>query len=69
MGRAAVDDALAGAPAPGADGLRTLTLAVESEEVAYGQLMSLGPELEVLAPGTLRARFAEAAEGLRALYR
>ncbi|MGF1341049.1 helix-turn-helix transcriptional regulator [Streptomyces flavovirens] len=67
--RAAVDDAIAGAGPPDADGRRTLTLAVESQEVAYGQLMALGPELEVLAPETLRARFAEAAERLRALYR
>ncbi|WP_326697134.1 WYL domain-containing protein [Streptomyces sp. NBC_01754] len=67
--RAAVDDALAGAVGPDADGLRTLTLAVESEEVAYGQLLALGPEVEVLAPAALRARFTEAAERLRALYR
>ncbi|MFF1460715.1 helix-turn-helix transcriptional regulator [Streptomyces sp. NPDC058330] len=67
--RAAVDDAIAGAGPPDADGRRTLTLAVESQEVAYGQLMALGPELEVLAPEALRARFAEAAERLRALYR
>ncbi|HBF83485.1 MAG TPA: transcriptional regulator, partial [Streptomyces sp.] len=67
--RAAVDEAIAGAGPPDADGRRTLTLAVESQEVAYGQLMSLGPELEVLAPEALRARFAEAAERLRALYR
>ncbi|MER6718636.1 helix-turn-helix transcriptional regulator [Streptomyces halstedii] len=66
--RAALDDALASASGPDADGLRTLVLAVESEEVAYDRLTALGPEVEVLAPGSLRARFAGAAARLHALY-
>lgn len=66
---AAVEEALAGAAGPDADGLHTLTLAVESEEVAYDQLLRLGPELEVLAPSALRARFGRAAARLYAMYR
>ncbi|MFD4035539.1 helix-turn-helix transcriptional regulator [Streptomyces sp. NPDC058637] len=67
--RAAAEEALAVAAGPDEDGLRTVVLAVESEEVAYGQLLALGPELEVLAPATLRERFIDAAERLRDLYR
>ncbi len=67
--RAAAAAALAEASEPGPDGRRTLTLPVESLDVAYGQLLSLGPELEVLAPESLRTRFADAAERLRELYR
>ncbi|MEU0069172.1 WYL domain-containing protein [Streptomyces sp. NPDC006332] len=47
----------------------TVTLPVESEEVAHSQLAALGPEAEVLAPQSLRARFAEDAIRLSALYR
>lgn len=66
--RAAAEEALAEAAPPDADGRRTLTLPVESEDVAYGQLLSLGPELEVLAPAALRERVADAAERMRDLY-
>ncbi|MGV9253069.1 helix-turn-helix transcriptional regulator [Streptomyces sp. NPDC003697] len=61
--------ALETAGAPDADGWVTVTLPVESEEVAHGQLTALGPEAEVLAPETLRARFARDAVRLAALYR
>ncbi|WP_445524208.1 helix-turn-helix transcriptional regulator [Streptomyces cyslabdanicus] len=47
----------------------TVTLPVESEEVAHTQLTALGPEVEVLAPEALRERFARDAERLAALYR
>ncbi|MFF9121914.1 helix-turn-helix transcriptional regulator [Streptomyces sp. NPDC014889] len=47
----------------------TVTLPVESEEVAHQQLTALGPEAEVLAPEALRERFARDAERLAALYR
>ncbi|NUP17320.1 MAG: WYL domain-containing protein [Streptomyces sp.] len=50
------------------DGWVTLTLPVESEEVAHTQLASLGPEVEVLAPESLRARFASDAIRLAGLY-
>ncbi|MFJ9346298.1 helix-turn-helix transcriptional regulator [Streptomyces sp. NPDC101237] len=60
--------ALAGAGAPDARGRVTVTLPVESEEVAHGQLTALGPEAEVLAPPGLRARFAADARRLAGLY-
>ncbi|MEV5681088.1 WYL domain-containing protein [Streptomyces sp. NPDC052179] len=67
--RAAAEEALAAAGPPDTDGWRTVTLPVESLDVAYGQLLALGPELEVLEPPGLRDRFAEATERLRDLYR
>lgn len=69
MDRVAARDALDAAGPPGADGWVTVTLPVESLDVAYAQLLSLGPELEVLAPAGLRSEFAAAAERLHALYR
>lgn len=66
--RGAARDALAASGPPGPDGWITVTLPVESLDVAYGQLLALGPELEVLEPAALRSRFASAAEALHALY-
>ncbi|WP_393057260.1 helix-turn-helix transcriptional regulator [Streptomyces sp. LN549] len=66
--RGAAQDALAASGPPGPDGWITVTLPVESLDVAYGQLLALGPELEVLEPAALRSRFASAAEALHALY-
>lgn len=68
MDRSAVQEALDVAGPPDAEGWLTVTLAVESYEVAYGQLLALGPESEVLEPAALRDRFAVAAERLRELY-
>jgi predicted DNA-binding transcriptional regulator YafY len=64
----AAREALAAADAPDEEGRLTLTLPVESEEVAHAQLAGLGPEVEVLAPGSLRTRFAEDARRLGRLY-
>ncbi|MFI5682489.1 helix-turn-helix transcriptional regulator [Streptomyces sp. NPDC051636] len=50
------------------EGWVTLTLPVESEEVAHTQLTALGPEAEVLAPAALRERFARDARRAAALY-
>lgn len=61
-------DALREAGAPDGDGWVTLTLPVESEEVAHTQLAALGPDVEVLAPKELRERFAGDATRLAALY-
>lgn len=69
MDRSAVRDALEAAGPPDAEGWLTLALRVESTEVAYSQLLGLGPESEVLEPAALRERFAAAAERLRELYR
>ncbi|MES9523166.1 helix-turn-helix transcriptional regulator [Streptomyces capoamus] len=64
----AAREALAGAGAPDAEGWVTVTLPVESEEVAHGQLTALGPEAEVLAPASLRERCASDAARLAARY-
>ncbi|MFB7215716.1 helix-turn-helix transcriptional regulator [Streptomyces sp. NPDC056255] len=69
LDRSAVQDALDAAGPPDAEGWLALTLRVESMEVAYSQLLSLGPESEVLEPAALRERFAAAADRLRELYR
>ncbi|MEU6231202.1 WYL domain-containing protein [Streptomyces sp. NPDC047042] len=61
-------DALSAGGEPDEQGRVTVTLAVESEEVAHTQLATLGPEAEVLAPAELRARFARDAQRLGALY-
>ncbi|MFJ4693397.1 helix-turn-helix transcriptional regulator [Streptomyces sp. NPDC088766] len=65
----AARDALAGAGEPDARGWVTVTLGVESEEVAHDQLTALGPEAEVVSPEPLRRRLAEDAARLAALYR
>lgn len=65
----AARDALAGAGKPDARGWVTVTLGVESEEVAHAQLTALGPEAEVVSPEPLRRRLAEDAARLAALYR
>ncbi|MFI2757376.1 helix-turn-helix transcriptional regulator [Streptomyces echinatus] len=62
-------EALDGAGSPDAGGWVTVTLPVESEEVAHTQLTALGPEAEVLAPAGLRERFAADAARTAALYR
>ncbi|MFC9943537.1 helix-turn-helix transcriptional regulator [Streptomyces pratensis] len=67
--RAAAEDALAGASVPDGDGRLTVVLPVESEEVAYSQLLGLGAEMEVLVPAALRERFADTAERMRDIYR
>ncbi|WP_353942147.1 WYL domain-containing protein [Streptomyces sp. HUAS MG91] len=66
-GRVSAREALATAVEEG-DGRVTLTLPVESEDVAYTQLMELGPEAEVVAPGALRERFAVAARRMGGWY-
>ncbi|MFI8516614.1 helix-turn-helix transcriptional regulator [Streptomyces sp. NPDC085481] len=66
--RAAAEAALAAGVRDERDGRVTATLAVESEEVAFGQLLALGPEAEVLSPASLRARFAAAARAMAERY-
>ncbi|MBA9007408.1 helix-turn-helix transcriptional regulator [Thermomonospora cellulosilytica] len=60
--------ALQTAGEPDEQGRVTTRLPVESLDVAYTQLMRLGPEVEVLDPPELRDRMAEAATRLAALY-
>ncbi|MFI1501463.1 helix-turn-helix transcriptional regulator [Streptomyces platensis] len=69
--RTAAREAIARAQSGGGtdeQGRLTVTLAVESADVAYAQLLALGPEGEILAPPELRARFATAAHRTAALY-
>ncbi|WP_030617642.1 helix-turn-helix transcriptional regulator [Streptomyces sclerotialus] len=66
--RVAAREALDAASDPDDEGRITVVLAVESPDVAYSQLLGLGPEAEVLAPPGLRTRFAEAARRTHALY-
>nr|WP_218888914.1 WYL domain-containing protein [Saccharopolyspora hordei] len=65
---AGAQQAEAAASAPDPDGWVTTRLPVESLDVAYGQLLGLGPEVEVLGPPELRRRFADAARRLTELY-
>ncbi|MFD2767676.1 helix-turn-helix transcriptional regulator [Micromonospora eburnea] len=64
----AYEEAMAGAGEPDEEGWVTTRLPVESVPVAYDVLLALGPEMEVLEPPELRARFAEAARRSAALY-
>ncbi|MGV9805910.1 helix-turn-helix transcriptional regulator [Micromonospora chersina] len=61
-------EAVAAAGRPDGQGRVVLRLPVESVEVAYAQLLALGPEVEVLDPPELRARCAAAARRAAALY-
>ncbi|QKV95385.1 YafY family transcriptional regulator [Streptomyces sp. NA02950] len=67
--RTAGEEALRAAAEPDGQGRITVTLPVESHEVAFAQLLALGPEAEVLEPPELRERFAEAARRTAELYR
>ncbi|MFF2011430.1 helix-turn-helix transcriptional regulator [Streptomyces sp. NPDC058195] len=68
LDRSAVQEALEAAGPPDAEGWLTVTVPIESEEIAFSQLLALGPESEVLEPVALRERFAAAAARLRELY-
>ncbi|MFY1578832.1 helix-turn-helix transcriptional regulator [Verrucosispora sp. WMMD703] len=60
--------AVAAAGEPDGQGWVVTRLPVESVEVAYTQLLALGPEVEVIEPPELRSRLAEAAMSAAALY-
>jgi predicted DNA-binding transcriptional regulator YafY len=66
--RTAAHEALAAAEVPDGVGRVTVTLPVEGLDVAYTQLLALGPEAEVLEPPELRERVAEAAVRTARLY-
>ncbi|WP_431038925.1 helix-turn-helix transcriptional regulator [Streptomyces sp. P6-2-1] len=67
LGPASTEDLTPGPPDQ--DGRVTVTVPTESEEVALDQLTRLGADAEVLAPPTLRARFAAHARALAERYR
>ncbi|MFD0069676.1 helix-turn-helix transcriptional regulator [Streptomyces sp. NPDC127574] len=66
---ATAKEALGASGVPDGRGWVGLTLLMESEDVARAQLRGLGPEVEVLAPASLRERCAEDAARSAALYR
>ncbi|MFF0729476.1 helix-turn-helix transcriptional regulator [Streptomyces sp. NPDC004134] len=66
--RLAAEDAVAGAGEPDERGWTAVRLRVESADVAYTQLLALGPDAELLGPPELRARFAAAAARSAELY-
>ncbi|MFF3610935.1 helix-turn-helix transcriptional regulator [Streptomyces sp. NPDC002580] len=66
---ATAKEALGTSGAPDGRGWVTLTLPVESEDVAHERLWGLGPEVEVLAPASLRERCARDAARSASLYR
>ncbi|MBW0106992.1 YafY family protein, partial [Pseudonocardia sp. KRD291] len=49
------------------DGWSLVTLETEGDEVIAGQLLSLGPEVEVLEPAAVRERLAETARRIAEL--
>ncbi|MEV0408208.1 WYL domain-containing protein [Actinoallomurus sp. NPDC050550] len=65
---AALPDTMASASAPDEQDRVTVVLPVESVEVAYSQILRLGPEAEVLEPPELRALLADAADRMNRLY-
>ncbi|GAA4640258.1 WYL domain-containing protein [Actinoallomurus vinaceus] len=65
---AALSDAMASASAPDGQDRVTVVLPVESVEVAYSQILRLGPEAEVLDPPELRALLTDAARRMSRLY-
>lgn len=64
----AARQALDSAGEPDGDGWIDVRLPVESSEVAYEELLRLGPEAELLEPPDLRRRLARAAARTAALY-
>jgi predicted DNA-binding transcriptional regulator YafY len=64
----ALEAATAAAGAPDEHGWVVTRLPVESVEIAFPQLLRLGPEVEVLSPEALRTRMRDAAQRLTALY-
>ncbi|WP_106398074.1 helix-turn-helix transcriptional regulator [Actinocorallia populi] len=64
----AVERARAAAGEPDGQGWVVTVLPVENLDVAFDQLLRLGPEAEVLEPPELRARLKDSAERLAALY-
>ena len=65
---AAVPAALASVTEPDADGWARATVPAESPDVAFEQMLRLGPEVEVLTPAAVRDRLAEAASRMAARY-
>lgn len=63
-----VRDALAGS-GPGPDGWTEVVLGLESPEIAAGQLLALGPEVEVVGPAEVRAAYASVVQAMLERHR
>ncbi len=61
--------ALDEASPPGPDGRREVELALEEPEIAAGQLLGLGTEVEIVGPPAVRAAFAEATRRMAERHR
>lgn len=61
--------ALEQAGPPGEDGWREVELGLERPDIAAGQLLGLGIEVEILEPAAVRAAFADAARRMYELHR
>nr|WP_042192912.1 YafY family protein [Kibdelosporangium sp. MJ126-NF4] len=57
----AASQALAQVKPPGPDGWSEVELGLERPDIAAGQLLALGTEVEIVAPEAVRAAFADAA--------
>ncbi|WP_243793247.1 YafY family protein [Saccharopolyspora gloriosae] len=68
VGHPSATDARAAAGEPDEQGWVSTTLPVESLDIAYEQLLGLGPHVRVLAPESLRERMARTAAALAELY-
>jgi predicted DNA-binding transcriptional regulator YafY len=61
--------ALEQAGPPGEDGWREVELGLERPDIAAGQLLGLGVEVEILEPAAVRAAFADAARRMYQAHR
>lgn len=64
----AMAQAVAAAGPVGRDGWHELTIPIESIEVAVGDLLRLGPDVEALGPPELRTALRKAVKALHAVY-
>lgn len=62
-------EALEQAGPPGPDGWTDVQLPLERPDIAAGQLLGLGPEVEVVEPAAVRSAFAEAARRMAEIHR
>ncbi len=62
-------DAVAAADTPAADGWRTMAMMVEDSDHGARDMLALGAEIEVVAPGDFRRRIAALAERIAARHR
>jgi predicted DNA-binding transcriptional regulator YafY len=68
LGAAVQEAAARNTEPPDAEGWTRLTIPIESVDQAVGELLKLGPEVEVLEPPALRERLSEIARRFAALY-